>query len=141
MSYAGDGLVEKGKRRLRTVQAARPAPDSGGIGQTIWILELRQRFFPRTVLRKAPPQCLAARQQAVMRVREREYRKKGEGHPAIDAAPTMNPNPIVILVVSLLAAAAVTNDRIVFTKRAAAYDDLVAVLRPVGGKLVRRNGN
>jgi hypothetical protein len=76
-----------------------------------------------------------------MRVRKRKQRKEGEGYPAIDAAATMNPNPVVMLVVSLLAAAAVTNDRIVFTKRAAAYDDLVAVFRPVGGKLVQRDGN
>jgi len=53
----------------------------------------------------------------------------------------MDPNPVVILVVRLLKAPAMTNDRIPFTKRASAYDDLVAVLRPVGGKLVRRDGN
>ena len=53
----------------------------------------------------------------------------------------MGPNPVVILVVRLLPAAAMTNDRIPFTKRASAYDDLVAVFRPVGGKLVRRDGN
>jgi hypothetical protein len=53
----------------------------------------------------------------------------------------MDPNPVVILVVRLLTAAAMTNDRIPFTKRASAYDDLVAVFRPVGGKLVRRDGN
>ena len=27
MSYTGDGLAEKGKRRLKTIEAARPAPD------------------------------------------------------------------------------------------------------------------
>ena len=76
-----------------------------------------------------------------MRVRKREQGKEGECHPAPDAAPTMNPNPIVMLVMSLLAATAVTHNRISFTKRASAYDDLVAVFRPVGGKLVRRDGN
>jgi hypothetical protein len=76
-----------------------------------------------------------------MRVREREHRKKREGHPAISAAAAMDPNPVVILVVRLLKAPAMTNDRIPFTKRASAYDDLVAVFRPVGGKLVRRDGN
>jgi len=55
-----------------------------------------------------------------MRVREREHRKEGEGHPAIDAAATMDPNPVVILIVGLLATQAVTNDRIVFTNRASA---------------------
>jgi len=41
ISHAGGGLAEKGERRLRTVQTSRPAPDSGGIGQTVRILELR----------------------------------------------------------------------------------------------------
>jgi hypothetical protein len=53
----------------------------------------------------------------------------------------MDPNPVMMLVVSLLPAAAVTDDRIVFTKRTSAYDDLVAVLRPVGCNPVRRDGN
>jgi hypothetical protein len=53
----------------------------------------------------------------------------------------MNPDPVVMLVVSLLAAAAMTNDRIVFTKRTSAYDDLVAVFCPVGSKLVPRDGD
>jgi hypothetical protein len=141
MSYPGGGLAEKGRCRLRTVQAAGPALDCGGVGQTIRILELRQRLFPRTVLRKAQPQCLAARQQAVMRVREREHRKEGEGHPAIGTAAAPDPNPVVMLVVGLLAAPTVTNDRIVFTERASAYDGLVAVFRPIGCNLVRRDGN
>ena len=53
----------------------------------------------------------------------------------------MDPNPVVMLVVSLLAAAAMTYDRIVFTNRASAYDYLVAALCPVGRKLVWRSGN
>ena len=53
----------------------------------------------------------------------------------------MDPNPVVMLVVSLLAATAVANNRIVFTKWTAAYDDLVAVLRPAGCNLVQRDGN
>ena len=51
-----------------------------------------------------------------MRVRKREHRKKREGHPTINATATMDPNPVVMLVVSLLAATAVTNDRIVAHK-------------------------
>ena len=76
-----------------------------------------------------------------MRVRERKQGKEGECHPAPDADAAMDPNPVVILVVGLLPAAAMTNDRIPFTKRASAYDGLVAVFRPVGGKLVRRDGS
>jgi hypothetical protein len=76
-----------------------------------------------------------------MRVRERKQREEGEGHPASQTVASANPNPVVMLVMCLFAAAAVTNDRIAFTKRAAAYDDLVAVLRPVGGKVDRPGGN
>ena len=141
MSYTGNGLAEEGKLRLRTVQAARSAPNGGRTGQTIRVLELRQRFFPGTVLSKASPQRLAACQQTVMRVREREYWKEGEGQTATNAPPTMNPNPVVMLVVSLLAAPPVPNDQTVFTKRATAYDELVTVFRPVGCKPVRRDGN
>ena len=45
-------------------------------------------------------------------VREREHRKEGEGRPAIDAPAAMDPNPVVMLVVGLLAATTVTDDRI-----------------------------
>jgi hypothetical protein len=55
-----------------------------------------------------------------MRVREREHRKKREGHPANSAATAMDPYPVVILVVRLLKAPAMTNDRIPFTNRASA---------------------
>jgi hypothetical protein len=55
-----------------------------------------------------------------MRVRKREHRKEGEGRSAISAAAAMDPNPVVMLVVSLLAAASVINDRIPFTNRAPA---------------------
>jgi len=120
MSYAGDSLAEKAKLWLRKAHTARPAADSGRIGQAIGVLELRQRLLPRTVLHKAPQQCLAARHQTVMRVRKREQRKEGEGRPAIGAAAATDPNPVVILVMSLLAAPAVTNDRIAFTNRAPA---------------------
>jgi hypothetical protein len=55
-----------------------------------------------------------------MRVREREHRKEGESRPAIDATTTVDPNPVVMFVVRLLTAPAVTNDRIPFTNRASA---------------------
>ena len=120
MSYAGDGLAEKGKRRLGRVQATRPAPDCGRIRQSIRVFQLGQCLLPRTVLHKAPQQCLAARQQTEMRVRKRKQRKEGKGRPAIGAAAAMDPNPVVMLVVRLLAAPSVTNDRIPFTNRASA---------------------
>jgi hypothetical protein len=72
------------------------------------------------VLYKAQQQCLTARYQAVMRVRKREQRKKGERLSASRAAAAMDPDPIVIPIVSLLAATAVANDRIPITNRASA---------------------
>jgi hypothetical protein len=53
----------------------------------------------------------------------------------------MDPNPFVMLVMGLLPATAMTDNRIVFTKRASAYDGVVAGICPVGRKLVRQDGN
>jgi hypothetical protein len=55
-----------------------------------------------------------------MRIRKRERRKESEGLPAIDATAAMNPDPLVMLIVSLLAATTVTDDRIPFTNRTSA---------------------
>ncbi len=120
MSYPGYGLTEKGMSQLGRVQAARPAADSGRIRQSIRVLKLGQCLLPRAVLHKALPQCLAARQQAVMRVGKRKQRKESEGRPTTGATAAMDPNPVVMLVVGLLAAPSVTNDRISFTNRASA---------------------
>ena len=79
VSHVGERLAEKGKSRLREVQAVGPAAKGGRIGHAIRIFERRRGLFPGAVLHKAPPQCLTARQQAVMRVRERKQRQEGEG--------------------------------------------------------------
>jgi hypothetical protein len=55
-----------------------------------------------------------------MRIRKREQRKESKGRPAIGAAAAMDPNPVVVLVMCLLAAATVTNDRIPLTNWASA---------------------
>jgi len=138
VSEASAGLAEKRKRGLRTVQAAGPAADRGGIGHAIRVLETRQCLFPRAVLFQAPPQCLTARQQAVMGVRERKQREEGEGLAATGAATATDPNPIMMLIVRLLAAPPVADDRIAFTSRASPQDVLVAVCGPVRFKLVQR---
>jgi hypothetical protein len=72
------------------------------------------------VLYKAQQQRLAASYKAVMRVRKREQREKGESLSATSAAAAMDPDPVVMLIVSLLAATAMTNDRIPITNRAPA---------------------
>jgi len=69
-------------------------------------------------------------------VREREGRQEGEGLVARLATAAPHPNPIVILVMSLLGAAAVANDRMAQTQGASSRDtprlgpiDLEVVLR------------
>ena len=138
VSHAGKRLLQKGKGRLRGVQVVRPAAKRGGIGHTIKVLERRRRLFPGAVLHPSPPQRLTARQQAVMRVRKGKQRKEREGLPASWAATATDLNPIVMLIVRLLATASMADDRIPFTGRTSPQDDLIAVSGPVGFKLVRR---
>ena len=139
MNEAGERLTEKGKSRLGAVQAARPAAERGGIGHPIMIFERRRRLFPGTMLHKAPPQCLTANQQTVMGVRERKQRKKGEGLRAPGAAAAADPDPVVVFIVRLLAAASMADDRIAFTNGAAPQDDFGTARSPIGFELVRRD--
>jgi len=55
-----------------------------------------------------------------MRVRQRKQREEGEGRAATRTAAATDINPVMILVVRLLAAASVADDRIAFTDRALA---------------------
>jgi hypothetical protein len=50
-----------------------------------------------------------------MRVRERKQWEEGEGLPASGAATATDPNPIVMLIVRLLAAASMADDQTPFT--------------------------
>jgi hypothetical protein len=141
VSDARECLVEKGKSRLSAVQSVSPATERGGIGHAIRIFERsRRHLFPGTMLHKAPPQRLAARQQTVVRVRKRKQRKKCEGLPAIGATTATDPDPIVVFIVRLLAAASVANDRITFASGAAPQDDFGAARGPIRFELVRRDG-
>jgi len=62
----------------------------------------------------------------------RERWQEGERSAAQIAKATANSDPIVVFVMSLLAAAAVADDRIALTKRASAKDRLCASLGPIG---------
>ena len=104
MSHVGERLAEKRKSRLGVVQSAGPATKCGSIGHAVGVLERRRCLLPRTMLHQAPPQCLTARQQTVMGVRERKQREEGEGLPATTSATAPNPNPVVVCIVRLLAA-------------------------------------
>jgi hypothetical protein len=74
-----------------------------------------------------------------MRVRERKQRQKSEGLSATRAATTTDLNPVMILIVSLLAAAPVADYRTMFTDGTWRQDDLIAVSGPISFELVRRD--
>ena len=139
VSDAGERLAEKGKSRLGAVQSVGPAAKRGGIGHPIRIFEGRRGLFPGTMLRKAPSQCLTARQQTVVGVRERKQWKKSEGLPATGAATTTDADPVVVFIVGLLAAAPMADDQIASTNRASSQDDIGATLGPVRFELVLRD--
>jgi hypothetical protein len=138
LSHTGERLAEKGKGRLGVVQAAGPATECGRVGHAIRVFECRHCLFPGTVLRGAPPQRLTARQQTVVRVRERKQREEGEGPLATGTATAANANPVVMLIMRLLAAASVTDDRINFTHWASPQNNLGAASGPIRFELVRR---
>jgi hypothetical protein len=97
------------------VRAVGPAAEGGGIGDTIRVFERRRRLFPGAVLLKAPPQCLATSQQAIVGVREGKRRQKGECLAAPPAVTATDWDPVVMLIMCLLAASSVTGDRIALT--------------------------
>ena len=84
------------------------------------------------------PQRLAAGDETVMAVRRREGRQEGERLAAAVAEAAANPDPIVVFVMRLLAAAAVADDGVLRTDRAAAQDDLCASLAPIVFEVVLR---
>ena len=136
MSDAGKCLVQEGSRRGR-VQAASPAAERGRIGQAIGIFERRGRLFPGAMVHKVSPQGPSASYEAVVRVRGREGRQKRERLPATRAVSATDLNPVVMLIVSLLATASVADDRIALTNGAASQDDVGALFGPTRFELVR----
>jgi hypothetical protein len=72
-----------------------------------------------------------------MRIRERKPWQESEGLSTHHAATAMDRNPIMMLIVRLLTAASVADDRLLSTCRASPQD-LVAVLFPLSFKLVQR---
>ena len=85
---------------------------------------------------KVAPQRLAARDQAVMAVGRRERRQESERLAAPVAETTANPDPIMVFVMSLFAAAAMADDGVLETNRATAQYDFGARLGPIGFEVV-----
>ena len=139
VSNADERLAEKGKSRLGAVQSVGPAAKRGRIGHAVRVFERRHRLLPRTMLHKAPPQSLTARQQTVVGVRERKQWKKSEGLPATGAATATDADPVVVFIVGLLAAASMADDGIAFTNRASPQDDFGATRGPLRFELVWRD--
>jgi hypothetical protein len=75
-----------------------------------------------------------------MGVRERKQRQEGEGRPATVAATAPDFDPVVILIVRLLAATSMADDRIAFTYRAAPQDDVGATCGPIAFQPAQRGG-
>jgi len=131
-------LAQKGQRKLRVVQPARPPTECGRIGHTIRVLKHRRCFFPGAVFYQSAPERITTRQQAVMRIRERKQWQESESFSARRTATAMNRNPIMIPIVRLFASASVADDRFPLTYRASPQD-LIAVLLPLSFKLVQRD--
>jgi hypothetical protein len=101
----GDGLQsgsqeEKGGRGVQTTE---PTAEGRRVGDAIWIFEGRCCAFQRPVLQEIPSQGLATGDQAVMGIRQGENGKAGEGQMAGPTHAAANFDPIVSLVMSLLA--------------------------------------
>ena len=132
-------MAEKGKSRLGAVQSVGPAAKRGRIRHAVRVFECRRGFFPGTMLHKAPPQSLTARQQTVVGVRERKQWKKSEGLPAAVAVTPTDPNPVVMRIVRLLAATSMPDDQIPSTSGASPHDAVGAALGPLCFELVCRD--
>jgi hypothetical protein len=138
MSEVGEDVAQEGGCRLGDVQAVGPAAKRGRIGDAIRVFECGRGRFPGAVLLKAPPQGLRSSQQAVVGVRERKRGQEGEALPATWATTATDPDPIVMFIMRLLAAASMADDRITFTLGTSPQDELLAAFGPISFELVRR---
>ncbi len=108
-----------------------------GVGHTVGIFHDRRGCFPGTSFDKVPLQGLATGDQAVMGIRKREAGKKGESRAAEVADAAANPDPVVILIVSLFAPLPVADDRVALTIRAMPNDRCGTGDPPVRSRLPR----
>ena len=90
------------------------------------------------MLQEVAPQRLAAGDEAVVGIGWGERRQEGERLVARSAKAAANLNSIMIWVMSLLAPAAMADDRMAQANRASAQHDFCSCLRPVGLEVVVR---
>ncbi len=131
-AYGKHRPAQTRKRWLRRVPSPEPTAQRGGIGHAIRIFDRGRRGFPTTALYEIAAQRLAACDQAVMAVGRREWRQEGKRLSASAAETAANPDPIMVFIMRLFAAATVTDDGILLTNRAPAQDDFRARLGPIG---------
>ena len=137
-AYGKHDVAQIRKRWLRRVQFKEPPAQRGGVGYAIRILDYRRRGFPAAAIYKIAAQSLAACNQAVMAVRRRQWRQEGKRLSAPTADTAANPDPVMVLIMSLFASATVTDDGILLADRASAQDDFRARLGPVGSEVALR---
>ena len=130
LAITDEGSQAQGAQVLTTKGAIKKPLSSA---KTMWAPSRAAFFLPRG-------QSLTVRQQTVVGVRERRQRKKGEGLPATGAATPTNPDPVVMLVVGLLAAAPMADGQISSTNRTSSQDNIGADRCPIRFELVRRDG-
>ena len=75
-----------------------------------------------------------------MAVGRRKRWQEGEGLAAAVAKTPANPDPIVVLVMSLFAPAPMTDDGILHANRAVTQNDFRTRLGPIGFEVVLRGG-
>jgi len=131
--YGFESASQKRKRRRR-IQTAAPAAESGRVRNAIRIFHRWGGAFPRAVLHKTSPQCLTARDQAVLGIRKGESGKETESVFAEFAEPAAVRDPVVTVVMRLLAPPAMANDRIAQTQGTTAKDPF-STSRPVEARL------
>ncbi|HEY2017627.1 MAG TPA: hypothetical protein VGH38_29175 [Bryobacteraceae bacterium] len=119
---------------------AEPSAQGGGVRHAIRVFDGGCGVFPATAFQEVALERLAASDEAVMAVGRRKRRQEGEGFAAAVAKTAANPDPIVVLIMSLFAPAPVTNDGILHANRAVSYYDFRARLGPIRFEVVLRGG-
>jgi hypothetical protein len=117
---------------LGRIQISEPSAQCGGIRHAIGIFSRWGRAFPGSPFHEIAVQRLATGDEAVVAVRRRERRQEGERLATSLANAAANPDPIMVLVMRLFAAAAMTDDGVFGADRAPAQDDLCAGFGPIG---------
>ncbi len=135
-----DGASQQREGRPRGIQRPKPAAEGGRIRHAMGIFHRRCRRFPGTAFDKVAPQRLTAGDQAVMAVGKRKHGQEGNRLLARSADTATNRNPVMLFIMSLFLAAAMTNDRILRANWTPANDYFCASLGSIGFPLALRRG-